>query len=156
MATSLATLACGEYGRPEIAPPRGVEVGRARAGHRGGHVGQQEAQPLVVDDLAAERRSLVGVGDGLVQRGLRQPDRHRGDAQPTGIQCAERDLQALALRADAAVGFDVGVVVERRRGRDGVQAHLLLGLAEGQPGEVAGHQEARDARDPSPVRANNV
>jgi len=37
---------------------------------RCGHVGQQKAQPLVVDDLAAERGSLVGVAGGLVQGGL--------------------------------------------------------------------------------------
>ena len=72
------------------------------------------------------------------------PGRDRGDAQPARIQCAERDLQTLALGADATIGVDRGVVVERRRRRDGRQAHLLLGLAERQAGQIAGNQEARD------------
>ena len=97
----------------------------------------------MVNDLAAESRSLIGVPRRLVQRSLRQPDGDRGDAEPAGIQCAEGDLQALALCADQSVGVDVGLVVERRCGRDGVQAHLLFGLAEAQPGQIAGHEEAR-------------
>ena len=60
----------------------------------------------MVDDLAAERRSLVGVPGGLVERGLGDPDRHRGDAEPAGIQRGERDLQALPLIADQPVGVD--------------------------------------------------
>ena len=41
-------------------------------------------------------------------------------------------------------------------GRYGVQAHLLLGLAEGEPVGVAGHQEAGDPAAARPVRANSV
>ena len=111
----------------------------------------------MVNDLAAERRSLVRITRRLVQRRLRQPDGDRGDAQPARIQRGEGDLQALALRADQSVGLDVSVVVERRCRRDGVQAHLLFGLAETQSRQVTGHQEARTPRaEPSPVRANNV
>ena len=98
-----------------VAAAGGVEVGGAGADHRGGHVGQQEAEALMVDDLAAEGRSFLGVGDGLVQRGLRETDRDRGDAQPSGVQGAEGDLQALALRADQPVVVETGIVVERRR-----------------------------------------
>ena len=98
----------------------------------------------MVNDLAAERRSLVRITRRLVQRRLRQPDGDRGNAQSARIQCRERDLQALALCADQSVGLDVGLVVERRCRRDRVQAHLLFGLAEAQPGKVSRHEEARD------------
>jgi hypothetical protein len=67
----------------------------------------------MVNDLAAERRSFIRILDGLIQRRLRQPDRDRGDAQPTRIQRGECDLQALALRADQPVRIEVGVVVKR-------------------------------------------
>ena len=120
-------LACAEYGLPRS---------RLRAASR--------YVALMVDDLAAERRSLVGVFGGFVQRGLRQPDGDGGDAQPAGIQCAEGDLQTLPLVADATVGVDVRVVVEGRRRGHRVQAHLLLGLAEAQAGQIAGDEEAGD------------
>ena len=106
--------------------------------------------------LRAERRPLLGVGDCLVERGLRETDRDGGDAEPAGIQCAERDLQTLALGADPAFGGHEGVVVVRGGGRHGAQTHLLLGLAEGQALGVLGDQEAGDAPRPSPVRAKRL
>jgi len=43
----------------------------------------------VVDDLAAERRSLVGIAGGLIERGLGQPDRDRRiGAEGQGLQIA--------------------------------------------------------------------
>ena len=44
--------------------------------------------------------------DGVVQRGLREPDRARGDAEPAAVQCGHRDPEADALLADEAVGGD--------------------------------------------------
>ncbi len=127
--------------KAEIASARGIEVGCPCADDRGAHISQQEAEPLVVDDLAAERRSFVRIPHCLVQRGLRQSGGHCGDAQPAGVQCAESDLQPLPVGTDAAVRRDACVVVERRSGRDRMQAHLLLGLAEAESGQIAGNQE---------------
>ena len=141
----------------QVASARGVEIRRACTGHRGGHVGQHEPQALMVDDLAAERGSLVGVGGGLVQRGLRQPDGDGGDAQPAGIQCAEGDLQALALLADAAG--------RRRRGRgrrtptwwgSACRPIFSSGLPKLRPARSPGMRKQEMPREPSPVRANSV
>ncbi len=52
------------------------------------------------------RRSLAYAHCG-VERGLREPDRARGDAEPTGVESGERDLEALALDADEPVARDV-------------------------------------------------
>ena len=73
------------------------------------------------------------------------PGGHGGDAQPAGVERAERDRQALALAADEPVGVDHRAVPVRGDRRDGVQPHLLLGLAERQALDVARREEARDA-----------
>jgi hypothetical protein len=86
-----------------IAASRRVKVSSTGAGDCGGHVGQKEAQPLVVDDLAAERRSFVGVGGGVVQGGLRETHRDGCDAEPPRVQPGKRDLQALPFRTDQTV-----------------------------------------------------
>ena len=75
---------------------------------RGGHVGQQESQALVVDDLAAERRSLVGVADGLVESGLREPTATAAMPSRPESSARERDLQTLTFGADQPVFVDVG------------------------------------------------
>ena len=93
---------------------------------------------------------------GLLQRGLRQPDGDRGDAEPPGIQCAESDLETLTLVADTPVGVHARIVVVRGGGGHRVQPHLLLGLAEAQAGDISGDRKQEMPREPSPVRANSV
>ena len=79
-------------GQPGVAAPRRVEVGGTRRIDRSGHVGEQERQALMVDDLAAERRSLLAVGDRRVECRLGQPHGDGCDAEPPGVQRTEGDL----------------------------------------------------------------
>jgi hypothetical protein len=102
VATSFATLGLPRVRAPGVAAAGGVEVGGAGGVDGGGHVGEQEAQPLVVDDLLAEGAALVGVVDGGVQRGLREAGGDGRDAQAPGVERGERDGQALALRRRSA------------------------------------------------------
>ena len=128
-----------------IATPRGVEVGCPGGVDGGGHVGEEEAEALVVDDLAAERGSFVCVVDGGVECCLCEAGGDGRDAESAGIQCGEGDLESLALGAESTSLLDEGVVVVRRGGGDRREAHLLLGFAEREAGGVAGDEEARDA-----------
>ena len=107
---SLAIAACLPNGSPAVAPPGRVEVERAAGLDLGGHVGEQERQALEVDDRPAELLALLGVGDGVVERGLGQADRAGGDAEPAAVERGQRDLEALALLAEQPVGADPGAV----------------------------------------------
>ena len=48
----------------------------------------------------AERAALLGVGERLVERALREPDAHRGDADPADVEDLQELLEAAAARAE--------------------------------------------------------
>ena len=93
----------------------GHQVRRAGGLDRGGHVGEQEGEALVLDDRPAERLPLAGVADGDVEGGLREPDGDRADAEAAGVEGGEGDRQAAAALADEPVGRDRDVVQADRR-----------------------------------------
>ena len=91
--------------------------------------------------------ALVGVGDA--------PRRAPPAPSPIATAAMPSRPESSALNAicrpwpsstDEPVGVEEGVVVERRRGRDRVQPHLLLGLAERQPRQAGGAPGSRRRR----------
>ena len=77
-----------------------------------------------------------------VVRGLRDPDRLRGDPDPAAVERRHRDVEALPLLVQQPVGVDVRVHRDRVRGR-GVEPELLL--AAGDADLVGVEHEGRDA-----------
>ncbi len=127
-----------------LEPGRG-EVRRPGRPDRRGHVGEQEGEALVVDDLLAERLPRLGVGDGVVEGSLGQPGRDGGDAEPSRVQAGEGDLEAVPLGAEKPVRGDAGTLEPDGRGRRAGQAHLALRRVGEHALGVGRDQEAGDA-----------
>ncbi len=87
----------------------------------------------------------MGVLDGHVECGLGETGGDCGDAEPAGVEGAEGDRQPLALCADEAVGVQHDAVPVHAGGRDRIQSHLSLRLAEGEAIRLARRQEGGDA-----------
>src|SRR5439155_16797177 len=52
----------------------------------GAHVGELALDGLELRDRLPERLALAGVGERLVERALREPDAHGGDADPPDVE----------------------------------------------------------------------
>ena len=101
------------------------------------------------------RRSLR-VGDRRVERGLRQPDRAGGDAEPAAVQRGHGDAEPLPLRAEQPVGRHAGAVEDDLGGQAGPQTHLALGRCRGtSPGVSAGASRQEIPRGPSSAGAHH-
>src|SRR5258705_1010573 len=135
-------------GQSCVAAPSGVNICRARRVHTGAHLGQQKCQPLMVDYPPAQGATILAVLHRRVERGLGHPNCDRGDPEAPGIECAERDLEALALCADTATGGHEHLVIVRRGRWYAAQPHLFLRWAECQSSGILGHQETGDAARP--------
>jgi hypothetical protein len=122
-----------------------VQVGGARGRHGRLHVGEQERQPLVVDDRLPERLALLRVPHRDVQRALGHTGGDRRDAQPPGVQPGQGDRQPLALRPQPPLRRHPDAVEQHRRRGGAHQAHLVLGRVGPQARHVGWHEEARDA-----------
>src|SRR6478736_8369833 len=122
-----------------------VEVGGTGRGDRGLHVGDEEGESLEVGDASAELLALGRVVGGGVEGGLGQAGGGSGDAEASRVEGRQSHLHAVALAADQPRAVD-GYAVEHDLG-DGVevQAHLALGLGEGQACCVTGDDEGRQA-----------
>ena len=100
-------------------------------------------------DRPPERVPLLRVLARDVVRGLRDPDRLRGDPDPAAVERRHRDVEALALLVQQPVGVDVRVHRDRVR-RRGVEPELLL--AAGDTDLVGVEHERRDAARAGRVR----
>ena len=110
------------------------------------HLGELELDRLDLGDRLAERVALLRVAHGLVERRAHHAERLGRDADAAGVEHAHRDLEALALGAQALFHRHPQVL-ERERDRVGAaQAHLVLGLADHEPGAPRSTMNARDAR----------
>ena len=94
------------------------------------HVGEQELQSLEVGDRLAELLPLLGVGQRVVDRALRDADGLGGDGDPGVVEGAHRGLEAGALLADHPVGGDPDLVEVDLAGGAALDAELLLRRAE--------------------------
>ena len=99
----LARVELGHRGevaeRPALIPQRRGLVHKVSGildGHR--HVGALERDRLVAPDRAAEGVARAGVLHRHVEARLRQPDRERGDRDPTVVEDAQKRLEAFAAR----------------------------------------------------------
>src|SRR5204863_2893528 len=77
--------------------------------------------------------------------GAGDPDGLRRDADPAAVQSGERELEALADLAEHRVRADARLLEDDRARVRCAEAHLRLGLADGQPRRVALHDERGDA-----------
>jgi len=67
----------------------GVEVGHAGAVDGCGHVGEQEGEPLVLDDRDSEGLPVLCILGGLVEGALGQSCGHGRDPEPAAVQGTE-------------------------------------------------------------------
>ena len=80
-----------------------------------------------------------------LEAGARRAERAGRDVDPPAVEAPHRDLEALALRADAVVDRHAAVLEDHHRGRLRVPAELLLLRAEAQPGRAPLDHDAADA-----------
>ena len=99
----------------------------------------------MLDDRPAELLALLGVADRVVQRRPGHADALRGDADPPALQRRERDLETLALGADALVVRHLHVVERQRAAIGGLLAQLVLDPGDAEARRVVVDDEAGDA-----------
>ena len=91
---------------------------------------------LELVDRLAERDPLARVLRGVVDRALRDADRLRGGAEPRALERPERDRHAPALLADQVLRRHAHVLEQQLAGRRAADPHLVLELADAEPGPV--------------------
>ena len=152
-------LACRPKGRPASLSRAACRyVARARS-TVGPHVGQQELQPLELPDRPARTaRRSPAYATACARAAWAMPVRDGGDAEPAGVEGAERDPHAGALLAEPLVDRDPGAVEDHLGGDVAGQAHLPLGRAEAScPSVSAGTRNADSPRrGSSEVRAKRM
>ena len=111
----------------------------------GGHVGEAEADGLVLADRLAERVSGLGVLDGVLEGGAGDADRGGGQVDAGLVEGVHEAVEALALLAQQAVGRDRAVLQEHLGVDDGALAHLAHRLAEADAGVGLLDHEGGDA-----------
>ena len=92
----------------------------------------------------AERAPLLGVGERLVERALREAEAHRRDADAADREHVQELREAVAARAEQALLGDAAVVEGQRPRVGGVPAHLAIRLALLVAGRAVGDEEVRD------------
>jgi hypothetical protein len=115
----------------------------------------RNCEPLELADRLAELLALAGVGDGVVQGGLREADGARGDAEPSAVERRQGDPEPLALLAQPVAGRHADALEQHLGRRRGGHPHLALGGRRLEAGGVRRHEEGGDAPRVlcSPVRA---
>ena len=91
-AKSFAMQASFETGTPRVAQRCSLEHHRRRGVELGRHVGETKRDRLMIRDRLAERGSLFGIADRMVEGG-RASHAHAlgGDADASGFQVGQRD-----------------------------------------------------------------
>src|SRR5207244_7605569 len=111
--------ALAQPGRAQREHPRRVDLGpRPR---------EREPDRLELDERLSELPPLTRVSERALDRGTRDPDRLRRDADASAIETGERDAEPAADLDEHRVGADARVVADARdrTGRDGTE-HVTL------------------------------
>src|SRR5207249_5583696 len=99
---------------------RGVDLRR--------HVRELPLDRLVLGDLLTERLALLRVRERVLEARPRDADSLCGDPDASAIECAQRDLEALADRADEIRIGNAALLEDELRGVRPADAELLLEL----------------------------
>src|SRR5829696_6916215 len=97
--------------------PRGLDLG--------GHVGDEEVDPLVHGDRLAKLHTLLRVHHGLLEGGPGDPDGAGRGPGARVVESLHRDLEAFALLAEAVSRWHPNVLEGERRGVGRSLAHLV-------------------------------
>src|SRR5262245_47762053 len=124
---------------------RGVVHHEPRRVHLHRHVRQHELDALERGDRLAELLALLRVRGGGVERRLPDADRHRARHRPRHVERAHRDLEPLALLAQALLDRHRAVREVKGHGGRAADAHFLLFLADREPGHALLDDERGDA-----------
>ena len=120
---------------PASRKSRGVVDQQARGFDLGGHLREFELHALEVGDRLAELLALLGVGDGVIERALREAGHLRADGDAAFVQSLDRDLVALADFAEHVGGGDAAVVENQLASGRRANAELVFLLADLKPGK---------------------
>src|SRR3990172_1579873 len=115
-----------------VLAPRGVPDERPRRVDPHRHVRDHELDRLVVRDRLAELDAILRVRDGGLEGALRNPDRHRADADPAAVEEEERVHEALVLLSEKRVPGHLALREEDLRGGAPPHAELVLDLPDRQ------------------------
>src|SRR5689334_3144507 len=91
-----------------------------------------------------------------IEAGARSTDRARGDVDAAAVEALHRDLEALALLADAVANGDAAILEDHHRGGLRVPAQLLLLLAEFEARRVLLDDNGGDAFRPVAAGAHHA
>src|SRR5207253_5029014 len=108
------------------------------------HVGELEAHALAAEDRATEGLALTGVSRGVLECRPRDADRAGRDLGARGLEEVERDLEALTLVPEPAMGGHAGRVQEHGSCPRCAQAELALDPAGGDAGIVPLDEKRRE------------
>ena len=111
----------------------------------GGHVRQHEVNGLEAPDVPAELLPGSGVLPGRVVGAFGDPQRQRGDADPTGVQRLQELHEALSPGAQHVLLGDDGVLEMQGPSVAGPPSHFFFFLAGGEsadPGQLIGVTDA--------------
>ena len=92
-----------------------------------------------------ELPTLLGERDRSVQRRLGQARGACGHAQPAAVERGERDAESDSLLADQVGRGDLAPIEQQLAHRRGLPPHLVLELAEVEPGPALLHDERGDS-----------
>src|SRR5439155_2624739 len=107
---------------------------------------------LELEDRASELRACASVRDRSLERGSRDADRLRRDADAAAVESREREREALADIAEHRSGPDPRIFEHDAARVGGTKTHLRFGLADREAHRLSGHDERGDAR----VRASGL
>src|SRR5438067_4726 len=93
----------------------------------------------------AERLALPRVGERCVERGARDADRLRGDADPPAVEAGKRDLQSAPRLAQQVLGRNLEILELDLASVVAAMAELVLDAQHIVTGLVGARQEGRDA-----------
>src|SRR5439155_23717878 len=93
----------------------------------------------------SELTPLARVPDRALDRGARDPDRLRGDADASAIETRERDAEPAADLAEHRVGADARILEDERARIGCEQAHLVIRRTEAHARSVHRKDERGDA-----------
>ncbi len=101
-----------------------------------GHIRKLEGNPLIHADGGAELHAFLRIGQGILIRTLGDAQCLGGNADAPAIQCGHSNLEALSFEPQQVFLRDTHVVKLQLRCAGGPDAHLVIGLREGESGHV--------------------